>query len=203
MSAFGDELKRRRLAEGMTLEMVSAAARVSKNYIRRIEEDEGHSVTGKPHRPSLAVIDRLASAVDWPVEDARLATIREDAVANRADRDPVYARIGAKLREQRLHLGYTLEELGTYLGISAVGYGGYERGESSIPVANLVKLARKLRMPVEWFLGEMEEHDAGESELLAFYRGAAPEIQGAARLLLRAAVMDIERQETTVGRKAE
>ena len=94
--------------------------------------------------------------------------------------------------------------MGHYLGITNVGYGDYERGNSSIPLSNLLKVAKLFRRPPEWFIGENVDRDlADEEEFLAMYRNATPDLKPIAKRTLKAILLDAEREDTTFGKKAE
>lgn len=51
------------------------------------------------------------------------------------------SQLGANLRYCRERLKYTQEEIGNYLGISQPAYNKYERGETSVSIIQLEKLA--------------------------------------------------------------
>lgn len=71
MSAFGDELRKRRKAARLSLDELAERASLSKTYLGNIERDTPHSITGKKYTPTVDTVDRLAFALDWPLSDAR------------------------------------------------------------------------------------------------------------------------------------
>jgi transcriptional regulator with XRE-family HTH domain len=64
------------------------------------------------------------------------------------DRRAFDRQLGVRLREARLTLGATQEELAKALGVSAVTVARYELGERSLPIAQLPRIARLLRLPI-------------------------------------------------------
>lgn len=64
------------------------------------------------------------------------------------DRRAFDRQLGARLREARLTLGATQEELAKALGVSAVTVARYELGERSLPIVQLPRVARLLRSSV-------------------------------------------------------
>lgn len=67
------------------------------------------------------------------------------------------ARLGGELRDLRKARGLTLAELARRVGRS-VGYlSEIERGRKVVPVGDLHKLAKALRVPVAWFLVRSED----------------------------------------------
>jgi transcriptional regulator with XRE-family HTH domain len=86
--------------------------------------------------------------------------------------------IGERIKQRRLELGMTQEEL-------AYSTGGkdykniwrYENGESKPTVENLLILAKALQTTPNWLLGFNDDLDSGEIELIEIYRSKAPDIQ--------------------------
>lgn len=62
--AFGEELRKRRLARGMTQKRLSELANIKQSYLSQLE-------SGVRDAPSLDVIERLAQALDCPVSALR------------------------------------------------------------------------------------------------------------------------------------
>jgi transcriptional regulator with XRE-family HTH domain len=61
-------------------------------------------------------------------------------------------RIGARLRERRLELGWTLKALATALGITYQQIHKYEAGINRMSVAMLCECAEVLGTPIAYFL---------------------------------------------------
>lgn len=197
---FGRWFREQRRSAELTQEEVAKRAGVTRQHLGDLEK----GMTGVKRHTLI----RLATAVGSDMgETLTRAGFSADTRPLRPLGDPLYVRIGKRLRERRDELGYTLEEMGTFLGITGVGYGQYERGQSAIPLTNLVKVAKRFRKSVEWFLvdeaGEIASDEADEQEVLAFYRGAPPRVKPVAKQVLMALIRDAEREDTTHGRKAE
>jgi transcriptional regulator with XRE-family HTH domain len=81
------------------------------------------------------------------------------------DRRAFDRQLGMRLREARLALGATQEELAKALGVSAVTVARYELGERSLPVAQLPRVARLLNSSVTALLPGVEHEPAPQTEL--------------------------------------
>lgn len=55
-----------------------------------------------------------------------------------------YRRIGARLRERRIALGLTQEQIGSDLGVSYQQFHKYEHGRNRIPIPKLIEAASRL-----------------------------------------------------------
>jgi transcriptional regulator with XRE-family HTH domain len=68
---------------------------------------------------------------------------------------------GARLKEQRMKAGLSLQELADAIGVSKAHIYDLESGRSSNPTAELLmKLSNKLKKSVGYWLGEEEEEGA-------------------------------------------
>jgi|SRR5919108_1711007 transcriptional regulator with XRE-family HTH domain len=63
----------------------------------------------------------------------------------------VDARVGARIRQRRVALRLTLQELASGVGVSFQQLQKYEAGDSRIPVSRLQQIAQVLDMPITWF----------------------------------------------------
>ncbi len=100
MSAFGNELRRRRKKAKLSLDELADLSGVSKTYIANIENDKPHNVTGKRPEPGKEIVDRLAAALDWSVVAARELAFLSDVVRPRhetrtEDADPALDEVKA------------------------------------------------------------------------------------------------------------
>jgi transcriptional regulator with XRE-family HTH domain len=75
---------------------------------------------------------------------------RKDRSASRKSSD-VDVRVGARVRQRRVALGVTLQELGSRVGVSFQQIQKYEAGDSRIPVSRLQEIAQVLDVPITWF----------------------------------------------------
>lgn len=65
--------------------------------------------------------------------------------------NPVDAHIGARLRERRLALGLTQNELGDQVGIAGQQVQKYECGENRVSISRMWSLARALGVSMTFF----------------------------------------------------
>lgn len=73
-----------------------------------------------------------------------------------------YVRLGSRIREERLKLRLTQERLAEDIGISDSYMGQIERGERSLALDTLVKLANRLGVTVDYLLsGSVKVKDEG------------------------------------------
>jgi transcriptional regulator with XRE-family HTH domain len=63
----------------------------------------------------------------------------------------VDARVGARIRQRRVALGQTLQELASRLGVSFQQLQKYEAGDSRMPVSRLHDIAQTMAVPITWF----------------------------------------------------
>ncbi|MFO1070418.1 MAG: helix-turn-helix transcriptional regulator [Geminicoccaceae bacterium] len=63
-------------------------------------------------------------------------------------------RIGERIRQRRLELGLTLQQLGDTLGCTYQQLQKFESGANRIGASQLHLLARRLEVPIGWFFGE-------------------------------------------------
>lgn len=89
--------------------------------------------------------------------------------------------IGARIRALRQEKGWTQEELGGRAELDFTTIGGAERGEKSLSLSSLQRVAGALDVSVAWLVRD-EENDTGEAEceglteeLLGLVRDLPPE----------------------------
>lgn len=61
----------------------------------------------------------------------------------------IQLRFGQKVRQRRLFLGISQEELAERVGVHRTYVGMIERGEKNITLRNIMKFARALDMPIQ------------------------------------------------------
>ena len=71
--------------------------------------------------------------------------------------------VGARIRALRLQRGWTQEELGGRAGLDFTTIGGAERGQKSLSLTSLTRVAAALGIEVAWLLRE-EESETGSAE---------------------------------------
>jgi transcriptional regulator with XRE-family HTH domain len=68
--------------------------------------------------------------------------------------------VGQRVRERRLHLGLSLEQLAMALGVTAQQARKYEAGRNALPAGRLAALAAVLRVPIGWFFAGLQGAEA-------------------------------------------
>jgi transcriptional regulator with XRE-family HTH domain len=66
------------------------------------------------------------------------------------------AHVGARLRQRRMLLGISQEQLADMLGLTFQQVQKYERGTNRISASRLFQLARTLDTPITWFFEEID-----------------------------------------------
>ncbi len=61
--------------------------------------------------------------------------------------------LAKRLREVRENRRKTQQDMAKMLGISSVGYGGWERGDAEPSISNLVKLCQFFDVSADWLIG--------------------------------------------------
>jgi transcriptional regulator with XRE-family HTH domain len=70
--------------------------------------------------------------------------------------------LGNRLREAREYLGFSQEEVATYLGVPRSALSLIEAGSRKVDALELKKLAGLYKRPVAYFTGEEGEEEYGE-----------------------------------------
>ena len=90
------------------------------------------------------------------------------------------SRIGKRIRAAREKMGLTQIEVAEKLGLSGVGYGAFERGDSLIGLDYLLRLVQLLGRPITYFTEQpsLPGLTAEEEELVRMWRQITmPEIR--------------------------
>ena len=69
-------------------------------------------------------------------------------------------KIGAKINELRIYMGFSLEQLAERIGVTHQQAQKYEKGVNNIPLGGLIEIAEALEKPVSYFLEGLEEENA-------------------------------------------
>ena len=80
------------------------------------------------------------------------AAIRPSPRANNADRH-----VGARIRERRVMLGLSQQQLAVMIGVTYQQAHKYERGLNRISAGRLYDIAGVLSVPISWFFEGMHE----------------------------------------------
>jgi transcriptional regulator with XRE-family HTH domain len=100
--------------------------------------------------------------------------------------------VGRKIRERRMLLGLTQQQLADMIGVTYQQAHKYERGINRISAGRLFEIAKILSVPVSYFFGPEIEHGEHPRErmMLEIARNFAmirePHLQEAASALVRA-----------------
>src|SRR5437763_15864690 len=76
---------------------------------------------------------------------------------SKEDKDNDRKSLGERLREAREYLGFSQEEVATYLGVSRSALSNIESGQRKVDALELKKLAGLYKRPVTHFTGEETE----------------------------------------------
>ncbi len=74
---------------------------------------------------------------------------------------PIDIHVGARMRERRMLIGMSQEQLGQRIGITFQQIQKYERGINRIGSSRLYDLAQVLEVPVSYFFGELGSEGDG------------------------------------------
>ena len=85
---------------------------------------------------------------------------RPTARANAADRH-----VGARIRERRVMLGFSQQQLAQLIGVTYQQAHKYERGLNRISAGRLYEIAQVLSVPVSWFFEGLADEQPVTSEL--------------------------------------
>jgi len=84
--------------------------------------------------------------------------------------------LGNRIREERMRIGLTQEQLAEYIDVSTTYIGFIERGERSVTLEKLVLLADCFKVPIDSLLHEKKQSaDTKEKHLLFLWSLASPD----------------------------
>lgn len=66
--------------------------------------------------------------------------------------NPLYAKIGSRLRKERILLGYTQEQIAEIIGVTENFYGKIERGVRGLSLENTIIIYEKLNIDITYLL---------------------------------------------------
>ena len=67
----------------------------------------------------------------------------------------IYINLGKKIKEERIKLGLTQEELGERIDSTGAYIGQIERGERNASMAKIVLIAEELKVSIDYLTGNM------------------------------------------------
>ena len=67
--------------------------------------------------------------------------------------------VGARIRERRIMLGLSQQQMADMIGVTYQQAHKYERGINRISAGRLYQIAQVLRVPIEYFFKELENSD--------------------------------------------
>ncbi len=71
--------------------------------------------------------------------------------------DPIEQHVGVRIRQRRMFLGMTSQQLGAVVGISAQQIKEYESVGSQLPISMLWRLGRALDVPPSYFFDDIDK----------------------------------------------
>lgn len=84
--------------------------------------------------------------------------------------------LGKRIREERMRIGMTQEQMAEYIDVSTTYIGFIERGERSVTLEKLILLANCFKIPIDSLLYENSiPADTKEKQLLFLWNLASPE----------------------------
>jgi len=98
------------------------------------------------HEKQAAGLDAGPPGDDVALEEAEAPEGRSTARASLADRH-----VGARIRERRIMLGLSQQQLAQMIGVTYQQAHKYERGLNRISAGRLYEIAQVLSVPVSWF----------------------------------------------------
>jgi transcriptional regulator with XRE-family HTH domain len=96
--------------------------------------------------------DRVQIEADQTDHSETEQEVRPSARANAADRH-----VGARIRERRIMLGLSQQQLAQMIGVTYQQAHKYERGLNRISAGRLYEIAQVLSVPVSWFFEGLAE----------------------------------------------
>ena len=88
-------------------------------------------------------------------------------------KDDARKTLGERLREAREYLGFSQEEVATYLQVSRSALSNIESGQRKVDALELKKLASLYKRPVSYFTGEDTEDPSFEEDIAHLARKAS------------------------------
>ena len=88
-------------------------------------------------------------------------------------KDDARKTLGERLREAREYLGFSQEEVATYLQVSRSALSNIESGQRKVDALELKRLASLYKRPVNYFTGEDTEDPSFEEDIAHLARKAS------------------------------
>jgi len=88
---------------------------------------------------------------------------KDTKVVNRATETDRH--VGAKIRERRIMLGLSQQQMADMIGVTYQQAHKYERGINRISAGRLYEISQVLKVPVGYFYAGLDENDDSEIEL--------------------------------------
>jgi transcriptional regulator with XRE-family HTH domain len=76
--------------------------------------------------------------------------------------DPIDVHVGKRLRQARLLIGLSQEDLGEGIGVSFQAVQKYEQGENRLSASRLFRAAKLLDQPVSYFFDDIDGEKPGD-----------------------------------------
>ena len=110
--------------------------------------------------------------------------------------DPIDIHVGESVRERRVYLGMSQQDLGDCVGVTFQQIQKYERGINRISASKLWAISNVFEVPIEWFFEGLGEPSKEQEDVMAMpeaqqlaknYLACPPLIRDHLRALIRAA----------------
>lgn len=133
-----------------------AVAKVFATMRKAIFEEDEDTIN-----KSLTTVRKIATAEQHKLALNEIADYNF-IVKNIINERPIKMQIATNIRKHRINAGFTIEQLAEKMGISSNTLSQIERVERSASLANLIKLKRILKKPVDEIIGDHEPHTDDE-----------------------------------------
>ena len=104
---------------------------------------------------SVPSLDTTDAGTRAPIVEHAEVEVRHSPRANAADHH-----VGARIRERRIMLGLSQQQLAQMIGVTYQQAHKYERGLNRISAGRLYEIAQVLGVPVSWFFDGLSRVDA-------------------------------------------
>lgn len=128
----GNNIKKYRKEKKLTQQQLADAIGKSKSIIEKYEAD-------KIENHSFVVLKSIADILDINISDL---------LDEKFDKEEKNIILGQKIREIRKSKKISSKELGDFVGVSEQAISQYERGLRNIPLENLIKISKALRVTI-------------------------------------------------------
>ncbi len=109
-------------------------------------KSQDHTISARPAHPVSPPIARREAIADLALPHRATATRRSTGRTQDIDRH-----VGARIRERRIMLGLTQQQLADLIGVTYQQAHKYERGINRVSAGRLYEIAQVVSVPVNYF----------------------------------------------------